>query len=388
MLRRLRRALIFCLPPLAAGLLLRLEPTLPGLHMFSLIACAYSVIAIGLMALTWRTSTEVKAMASTVAGLEHDLWKQRMALQTQIEILCAEREIGLIVREDVDFKAIVERTLRVMGGLLGPESVIEVHVGESLRAVWAEGKAWFDRGLTKRAKIDGSDLLDIKLPLHYDGDEIGSVRMRANLQGDFEEREERARLLTLHSDELAGFLALALKTPDLYTRAIQDGLTGLATKRHFLTQIDTLCESAKRDGTMLSLVMIDIDHFKKVNDKHGHLTGDKVLKGVADVLRRSIRARAGDAAYSSYRYGGEELSILLPRVTLAKAAQIAERVRAAIEEKDIAGVPVTASLGVAQLEGSMSPEQLVQAADAALYRAKESGRNRVMVAETAKRAVA
>jgi diguanylate cyclase (GGDEF)-like protein len=121
--------------------------------------------------------------------------------------------------------------------------------------------------------------------------------------------------------------------------------------------------------------MVDIDHFKKINDKHGHPTGDRVLKGVADALRKSVRGKAGE---SVYRYGGEELAILLPRLPLAKAAQVAERVRAAIAARPIAGVVVTASLGVAPLDASMrTADDLIARADAALYRAKQGGRNRV-----------
>ncbi len=383
-IRRLCRALILCLPPATAGILLHVMPDLPGLRMFALMACAYSALAVLVFVLTWRSRVETRAMAEAVAGLEHSLWKQRMELQTQIEVLCAEREIGLILREDVDFRAVRDRALGVVARLLGGRCAIEIHVAGQLRAVWADGKAWFDRGMVKRAKVPAAPAVSeaggrvepwkLEVPLSYDGEQTGRAVLRAEMD------EERGRQLRAHAEEIAGFIALALKTPDLYTRAVEDGLTGLATKRHFLNQIDVLVEQARRDGAPLSLVMVDIDHFKKINDRHGHLTGDKVLKGVADALKRCIRTRAGDSA--GFRYGGEELSILLPRVPLAKAAAIAERVREAIEAKPVSGVPVTASLGVAQFdERTMAaPEALIARADAALYRAKEGGRNRVVAA--------
>jgi diguanylate cyclase (GGDEF)-like protein len=191
-------------------------------------------------------------------------------------------------------------------------------------------------------------------------------------------REQRTRLLEQQLPEFSKFLALALKTPDLYTRAVQDGLTGLWTKRHFMTQARDLIEASRRYGEPLSLIMVDVDHFKKVNDTHGHQAGDQVLKGVAEILKK--RVRGGMA----FRYGGEEMAVLLPKSESAAAAQVAERLRAAIDARKIGGVKVTASFGVAGLDGAMAGwEALVERADRALYRAKESGRNRVVAAEPA-----
>jgi len=113
-----------------------------------------------------------------------------------------------------------------------------------------------------------------------------------------------------------------------------------------------------------------------VNDTHGHPAGDKVLKGVAEILKKKVRGG------SAFRYGGEEMAVLLPKVEAPRAAEVAERLRKAIEAHKIAGIKVTASFGVAQLDGSMAdPGALVERADRALYRAKETGRNRVVVGE-------
>jgi diguanylate cyclase (GGDEF)-like protein len=121
--------------------------------------------------------------------------------------------------------------------------------------------------------------------------------------------------------------------------------------------------------------MVDVDHFKKVNDTHGHVTGDKVLKGVAEILKKKVRGG------SAYRYGGEEMAVLLPKADLEGAAQVAERLRSAIEAHKIAGVKVTASFGVAQCEAGLAdPPAFVERADQALYKAKEGGRNRVVTA--------
>ena len=121
--------------------------------------------------------------------------------------------------------------------------------------------------------------------------------------------------------------------------------------------------------------MVDIDHFKKVNDTHGHQAGDRVLKGVAAILSRKVRGG------TTYRYGGEEMSVLLPKQNGETAAQVAERLRKGIASGKFGKIKVTASFGVAELDDSMGDVgALVEKADAALYKAKESGRNRVVVA--------
>jgi diguanylate cyclase (GGDEF)-like protein len=236
--------------------------------------------------------------------------------------------------------------------------------------------------LVRRCFEDGCVLFEAEegqfsalAPLQADRETIGVVRITSPLEDNAAAREERAKRLATQLPEFSKFLALALKTPDLYTRAVQDGLTGLWTKRHFLTQAKTLMEGAGRYGEALSLIMVDVDHFKKVNDTHGHVTGDKVLKGVAEILKKKVRGG------SAYRYGGEEMAVLLPKADLEGAVQVAERLRAAIEAHKIAGVKVTASFGVAQYEAGLAdPPTLVEKADQALYRAKETGRNRVVAA--------
>jgi diguanylate cyclase (GGDEF)-like protein len=133
----------------------------------------------------------------------------------------------------------------------------------------------------------------------------------------------------------------------------------------------------ERGEHQLGLLMLDLDHFKAINDRWGHLAGDEVLRRVAQVLLNTIRV--GDSAY---RYGGEEFAVLLAEADLATARGVGERVRQAIENLEIpldeGNVKITASVGVAiyPVHGKSS-QQLVAAADAALYAAKHAGRNRV-----------
>jgi diguanylate cyclase (GGDEF)-like protein len=162
--------------------------------------------------------------------------------------------------------------------------------------------------------------------------------------------------------------------------AVEDGLTGLFNRRYLNDTLDKEWARAARDKAQVALVLIDIDHFKKLNDAYGHPTGDERLRQVADVLRNSIH-RPGDVAA---RYGGEEFALLLPGTMQAGAGLLADRVRRAVEALDLphqesAYQRVTLSCGVAAMwpNAKNAPAALVERADHALYRAKQEGRNRV-----------
>jgi diguanylate cyclase (GGDEF)-like protein len=164
-------------------------------------------------------------------------------------------------------------------------------------------------------------------------------------------------------------------------QASTDGLTGLANHREFQDELRHEVERAQRFALPLALVLFDIDDFKLVNDRFGHLAGDSVLRSVASHLRQSIREI--DCAA---RYGGEEFAVILPGTTADGAARLAERIRVAIAERPVVvgderNVGVTASFGISGLPGNGATQvELVAAADRALYRAKEAGKNRVEVA--------
>ncbi|MFH1708138.1 MAG: GGDEF domain-containing protein [Planctomycetota bacterium] len=177
-------------------------------------------------------------------------------------------------------------------------------------------------------------------------------------------------------------IALAVKKADLYEKAVKDGMTNLFNKPHFVNQLNLAIGLAQSGAKTFSLLMSDIDHFKKVNDTWGHLTGDIILIGVANILRRNLREH--DMAF---RYGGEEMAIILDDTNAAAAARVAERIRKAVKAKAFTGergepVTVTISIGVSEFfPGPMTTaEDLISRADQALYKAKESGRDRVVVA--------
>ncbi|HJV67489.1 MAG TPA: diguanylate cyclase [Geomonas sp.] len=176
---------------------------------------------------------------------------------------------------------------------------------------------------------------------------------------------------------------LAEKNRELEILARADGLTGLANRRHFDQVLAAELKRALRSRLELSLILCDIDFFKKYNDRYGHLAGDRCLLAVGELLQDSFR-RAGDLAA---RYGGEEFAVILPDTGVAKAAQLAERLRSgmaalAIPHAATGGLGVvTMSIGVAggELIREGSPAWLIGMADRALYASKEKGRNAVTV---------
>ena len=166
----------------------------------------------------------------------------------------------------------------------------------------------------------------------------------------------------------------------LERQATRDYLTGLNNRRYFMERGETELAQAKRYGHKLSLLMLDIDRFKRINDTHGHKVGDIVLQQLAVILRDSFRT-----VDIIGRIGGEEFAVLLPETELAQATEVAERLRKNVAEADLTqatGLPLrfTISIGVAELEGKdVSLDRLLELADKALYEAKQGGRNKVCV---------
>jgi GGDEF domain-containing protein len=253
------------------------------------------------------------------------------------------------------------------------------------------------------------DLSYLNIPLVFNEQSFGVMVL---VETDFERRwtgEEVALAQALGEQA-----AVAIEHARLYRRvqdqAITDGLTGLFNHRHFYERVDQEIARARRYGTPVSLLMIDMDDFKAFNDRHGHLAGDAVLRQTAGVLRSELRHQLDVAA----RYGGEEFAIILPNTPMAAreaqmemdlagkltnarlgdqppapghrdgAQEVAERIRRRIAETTFTGhdgtqlTVLTVSIGVAVFpHGTASPEDLVANADAALYKAKRAGKDRV-----------
>ena len=204
------------------------------------------------------------------------------------------------------------------------------------------------------------------------GQSLGSLSFfRSKSFGDDETR---------HLERVLANLVHPLKNALLYRSALlaasKDPLTGIANRSHLDTVLEREVELARRHGNALALLMADLDHFKRINDRFGHPVGDRTLKAVADSLVGC--ARDTDMVF---RYGGEEFCLVLSNTHLDGAQRLAERIRQAVEALRISTqlqeIGTTISVGVAALEGSETPQQLVEKADAALYESKRRGRNRV-----------
>jgi len=216
----------------------------------------------------------------------------------------------------------------------------------------------------------------LSLPIRLHGEVRGVINLN-------DKRDRRAFspedmwLLAFVTEHVEPALESSHRLEQALVLAQQDTLTGLANQGHFWSSLELERERADRYGRELSLVILDIDHFKRCNDRHGHLLGDQVLRRVAQILTRLSRTCDLPA-----RYGGEEFAVILPETDLSGAAVFAEKIRHAVEVfagNASEGPPVTVSVGVAShLSIGGTATDLVRAADAALYRAKAAGRNRVL----------
>jgi diguanylate cyclase (GGDEF)-like protein len=184
---------------------------------------------------------------------------------------------------------------------------------------------------------------------------------------------------------------------------VKDALTGLYNRRYFYYRLNSEIQRAKRYGRTLSLLILDVDDFKKFNDMHGHLAGDELLRGLAARMAAVIRRSDTKPSYEvdiACRYGGEEFAVILPEAASAQGAvaaerirssietrgaiAVAERIRQRIEQSRFDGLGATVSIGVSSYpEHGMEIDALVKSADDALYQAKRTGKNRVTVAGAA-----
>jgi diguanylate cyclase (GGDEF)-like protein len=227
-----------------------------------------------------------------------------------------------------------------------------------------------NRNLIEKFSLPHSLKTFIAVPLIVERELMGILSMVDLEEEDFEK-----------FSIVAWQFALEMKKAILYEKveelALNDGLTKLFVRRHFLKRLEEEIERSKRHKLPLAVLMLDIDHFKKCNDTYGHLVGDVVLREVAFIIKTNIREvdLAG-------RYGGEEFCVALPETDIKGARHVAERIREAVEEKKIRAydeiIRVTASIGLSLYpKDNKEVTGLIEAADKALYKAKETGRNRV-----------
>ncbi len=336
--------------------------------------------------------TEFNAMARQLEARLEELQLERARLQETVRRvgeslgkgLDRDALLGIVVQTAVDGVGaecgrVVMR--QASNGTLA-EAARAGNVSSYLAAVQAAEQAAFEAGDAAETQISGANALARPLLAPEPEDGILGVISIARPGRPFTDRQR----------ELFAYLtnqaAISIENVDLHEtvqrQAVTDELTGLFNHRRFQEVMAAEVERVRRFNHELGLIMFDIDNFKRVNDTYGHLQGDYVLKEVARVLKESSREIDEPA-----RYGGEEMAVALPQTGLEGAYEFAERVRQRIEALHLpllegeGTLRVTASFGVASLPHSAKTDKdaLVAAADAALYRAKRSGKNRTVKAE-------
>ncbi|HVJ06386.1 MAG TPA: diguanylate cyclase [Candidatus Saccharimonadales bacterium] len=223
-------------------------------------------------------------------------------------------------------------------------------------------------------------LEEVRLPLVSFGENVGllvclTTKKNAFLANDIQALESVADILATASQN-------ARYVEGVRQLAYRDGLTGVFNRRYFETRLIEEVTRAARYGGGVSVLMIDLDHFKRINDEFGHLLGDDVLRTISEIFIRQLRK-----IDIVCRYGGEEFAVVLPATQGVSAVTVADKLRRAVANAKLPGVPypVTISIGVAEFPGNgIDRDDIVGAADASLYEAKAAGRNRVCLASASK----
>jgi diguanylate cyclase (GGDEF)-like protein len=232
----------------------------------------------------------------------------------------------------------------------------------------------------KKLGMEGSarEKSHLTLPLAMEGEILGCTSLMSDQANAFDAQD--LQFFSVIGYQMAATIKHFQRFSSVKNMAIYDTLTNLYNRRHFEEKLGAETERSFARGTSLSLVMLDVDHFKRINDTFGHPQGDTVLREIAALLKTSVRKKDTVA-----RYGGEEFILILPEAGLEAASMIAERVRRSVEgsrfEIGPNGLTVTVSLGIATFpnHSPKSKEELVRMADEALYEAKKGGRNRLCV---------
>lgn len=333
----------------------------------------------GLYAITSSRQLEARQKIEAVLRLGSEAFGLDNAVVSRIE--GREQVIEVAVSPGGLFKAgeILDREKTYYGGVLSADAPITVEFA----------------GLADFANLQGDDVLALKsyigAPLVVDGEAYGtlcfcSTSPRAQAFNDTDKE-----ILRLFGDWIAheigrdrDFRQLQEAQAELRRLATTDDLTGRLNRREFMRRAETELSRAKRHGEPFAIAILDIDHFKSINDNFGHPIGDKVLMGVADELGAVVRD------YDIFgRIGGEEFAVAMPKTSIEDARVIAERLREAAlachQLEDGMHYRVTISVGVAaMLPSDTSVTNILTRADTALYQAKDQGRNQVVVAEAAK----
>ncbi|MBI2423242.1 MAG: sensor domain-containing diguanylate cyclase [Candidatus Hydrogenedentes bacterium] len=337
---------------------------------------------------------------STGPGADFEaLYRRTMQLVRQVDQLSTLREISLAVNASLELAETLPIVANVVHGALdvrritiyefrpkedtlqpliakyGSDLITASRLEED--AVPREGSHFGD-AIANHAVILVNDIPqpEVYIPLIAKGEPLGVML----LQGRLDEQPFATDDAHFYH-QLGSQIAIAIHNAQLYALAVNDGLTGLYVRRYFDLRLEEEFAAAQRYERVFSLLLFDIDHFKKFNDTHGHQTGDEVLKQFAHLIKKNTRQ-----SDICCRYGGEEMAVILPQTEMEEASMLANKLCKRIRDHVFLGVgakelSVTTSIGVATFDDSYgAPREVVEAADKALYEAKELGRNRVELA--------
>ncbi|MFO8006928.1 MAG: GGDEF domain-containing protein [Candidatus Brocadiia bacterium] len=391
--------LLLHIPPLdAPGMARRVAFGVPAL--FGGLAALYGLVVSVSASLREQRETRLRRRLRASQRRLRELESVHLSQRARIDELSVLREVATVINQESDFGIIAEKVLELIDGLLEPLEITlflaEDEEGEPEPfAHYENGKFQAGKKVPDRVipdfdleefqshsvvcRVHGQELHGL-VPLKVEDKVLGvlllvfptDAREPEEQRADFNRNKRRVLQETCHH------ISLAVKTKHLHTRAVVDSLTRLYSRSHFQDQLQASVEFTGRGGETFSLVLLDIDHFKKINDTHGHATGDLVLNRLAGRLQRALRKYD-----TAYRYGGEELAVLLPRTGMREGVAIAERLRKTVKDQKFRGadgqlVEVTVSAGIAECHADDEPDSLFERADRRLYRAKRNGRNRVV----------
>lgn len=358
-----------------------------------------------------RRAMEVQNMQSDILSMTRNILLERELLERKNELLNFLVNFLTSISGTLDIRQILQATYASLGKLFpvralcaafwdasGPEKTVDLHLFAKERAgnrsAWkkmllGQAEALFGAKLKVKNCLD-LDLPEISaawqavmpteghvltLPVKVGNQTLGLLLLLTDMESSLG-RDQATAL-----DSALQHLGLCIRNTQHLSRiqmfADYDGLTRLHSRRHFDERLNQEMEKFTRYGQTFSLILLDIDHFKVINDTYGHPAGDEVLKIVAKIIKKSIR----NSDYCA-RIGGEEFVAILPHTDAMKAAALAERLRRNVANHtfilDNGPLYITASLGVVQarLEGAATPQEILREADANLYSAKRNGRNR------------
>lgn len=320
-------------------------------------------------------------------------------LQEEIDRLAAETQVYRAGRRE----EALQECLRVVRDLAQAAEValfLQEPPGEAL-AAWAlvdDRDSYTKEALAARSPDDDGvsecfqhqsafqtaegDRLRLLVPVSLEGKSLGVLAATVKLVGDADSQARLAESTRLFLEDVAPQVASVVNTTILKKQALTDPLTKLDNRAQFDSKLQQDVALAQRRGRDLSLVMLDLDHFKRINDTYGHQMGDEVLSTVGAILQEDLRTYD-----TAYRYGGEELALILPETAESNALVLVDRVRKRVKRHPFHSPGgktfyVTLSAGIAEFDRRemRTPEDLVARADAALYQAKAAGRDRVSLA--------